>query len=143
MIKRLSKGLMLPLVVLLAVLAGCSTSSVPVGDEDEARRIAESYYAMLQNGEIARAAALYKPDQSGHWTMFLEEQFAKDGPLTSYSFKSDTVNTVFSGKFYIFQVGTKYGEKSADEIVTLLLKVNEQDIRIVSHKINPAGARAR
>lgn len=139
MIRSLSKGLMLLLATLLAVV-GCS-SGVPVGDEDEAKRIAESYYAHLQNGELARATELYEPGQRGHWTMFLNERFANAGPLTSYSFKSNTVNTVFSGKFYIFQVGAKYGEASADEILTLFLKVGEQKINIVSHKINPSGVR--
>lgn len=141
MIHSLNKGLLLPLVVLFLALGGCSTSSVPVGDEDEARRIVESYYALLQNGDFSKAVELYKPAQRGHWEMFLQNQQQEVGPITSYAIKSMTVNTVFSGKFYIFQVGTKYGEHSIDEIVTLFLKVTEQDIHIASHKIDPARAR--
>ncbi len=130
------KSLLLPLAVLLVALTGCTSGSVPIGDEDEARRIAESYYALLQNGELAKAVELYKPEQRGHWAMFLQNQAKELGPMTKYSFKSNTVNTVFSGKFYIFQVSTRYGDQAADEIVTLFLHVEEQNIHLVSHKVN-------
>jgi len=142
MTRNTSRGFLLPFVALLIALTGCTISDVPVGDEDEARKIAEQYYAMLQSGDLTKAATFYEPDQRGHWEMFLQKQAQEMGPMTSHSFKSKTVNTVFSGKFYIFQVGTKYGENSADEILTLFLKVGEQNIHIVSHKINPAGKRA-
>ncbi|HED40240.1 MAG TPA: hypothetical protein ENJ13_07385 [Chromatiales bacterium] len=133
-----TKSLFLPLLVLLAALTGCSSGSVPVGDEDEAMRIAESYYTLLQNGELAKAVELYEPDQQGHWAMFLQDQAKKLGPLTQYSFKSNTVNTVFSGKFYIYQISTRYGDQLADEILTLFLHVDDNTIHIASHKINLA-----
>jgi len=136
-----AKSLLLPLVVLLAALSGCSTSTVPVGDEDEAKRIAESYYALLQNGELGKAVELYKPDQQGHWAMFLQDKRKELGPMTKHSFKSNTVNTVFSGKFYIYQLSTRYGDQAADEILTLFLHVDDTQIEIASHKINLARSR--
>ena len=136
-----AKSLLLPLIVLLTALSGCSTSTVPVGDEDEAMRIAESYYALLKNGEPSKAVELYKPAQQGHWARFLQDQAKELGPLTKYSFKSNTVNTVFSGKFYIYQISTRYGDQAADEILTLFLHVDDTHIEIASHKINLAHSR--
>jgi len=135
------KRFLLPLVVLLVVMTGCSSGHVPVGDEDEAMRIAESYYAMLQNGEFDKAVELYKSDQQGHWTMFLQDNLKTHGPMTKYSFKSNMVNTVFSGKFYIYQISTHYGDQAADEILTLFLHVDDTEIEIASHKINLARSR--
>ncbi len=135
------KSLILPLAVLLVALTGCTSGSVPIGDVDEAKRIAENYYALLQNGELAKAVELYRPEQRGHWAMFLQNQAKEMGPMTKYSFKSNTVNTVFSGKFYIFQVSTRYGDQAADEILTLFLHVDEQNIHLASHKINLSASK--
>ncbi len=134
------KRFILPLVMLLIALTGC-TSNVPVGDEDEAMRIAESYYAMLQNGEFDNAVALFEANQQGHWAMFLQDNMKKLGLMTRYSFKSSMVNTVFSGKFYIYQISTRYGDQAADEILTLFLHVDDTEIEIASHKINLAHSR--
>ena len=135
------KRFLLPLVVLVMALSGCTSGSVPVGDEDEAMRIAESYYAMLQKGEFSKAVELYRPDQQGHWEMFLQANMKAHGPMTKYSFKSNMVNTVFSGKFYIYQISTRYGDQAADEILTLFLHVDDDTIQAASHKINLARSR--
>ncbi|MCF6323311.1 MAG: hypothetical protein L3J89_03140 [Gammaproteobacteria bacterium] len=134
------KRFILPLVMLLIALTGC-TSNVPVGDEDEAMRIAESYYAMLQNGEFDNAVELFEANQQGHWARFLQGNMKKLGLMTKYSFKSNMVNTVFSGKFYIYQISTRYGDQAADEILTLFLHVDDTEIEIASHKINLAHSR--
>jgi len=134
------KRFILPLVMLLIALTGC-TSNVPVGDEDEAMRIAESYYAMLQNGEFDNAVELFETNQQGHWAMFLQNNMKKLGLMTKYSFKNNMVNTVFSGKFYIYQISTRYGDQAADEILTLFLHVDDSEIEIASHKINLAHSR--
>ncbi len=134
------KRFSLPLIVLLMALTGC-TGNVPVGDEDEAMRIAESYYAMLQNGEFDSAVELFEVNQQGHWAMFLQDNMKKLGLMTKYSFKSNMVNTVFSGKFYIYQISTRYGDQAADEILTLFLHVDDTEIEIASHKINLARSR--
>ncbi len=141
MIRSLYKGLLLPFSVLLVALGGCTSGSIPVNDEAVAQQIVENYYSMLKKGEFTQATELYKPKQRGHWEMFLQKQLKEVGPLTSHAIKSTTINTVFSGKFYIFQVGTKYGEHSADEILTLFLKVTDDDIHIASHKIDLARGR--
>lgn len=136
-----SKRLLFSIGLLFVALSGCTSGSIPIGDEKEARKIAENYYALLQNGEMNKAVELFQPDQRGHWAMFLQNQLKELGPLTKYSFKSNTVNTVFSGKFYIFQVSTRYGDKAADEIVTLFLHVDESEIHLTSHKINLSRSR--
>ncbi len=140
---RAFKSPLLPLLLLLAALTGCTTGSIPVDDEGEAKRIAENYYTLLKNGEFDKAVELFEPNQQGHWAMFLKDQAKKFGPLTRFSFKNNTVNTVFSGKFYIYQVSTRYGDQLADEILTLFLHVDDSKIQIASHKINLARVRAQ
>lgn len=133
--KGSSRQLLFLFIVLL--LAACTTSQQGDGSQAEAKRIYEQYFAAIQAGDIDRAAALYPLEEQPRWREFLQQAAAQRGAMMSYSLDGIEENTVFSGKFYLFNVSTNNANFDAGEIVTLFKKLDEDRMHVVAHKIKP------
>jgi hypothetical protein len=117
----------------LALVASC-------GNPQEGRRVqilADQYYRNIQSGNLEQAAQLYLPQERGLALAMLQETRDKLGALHSYHFTGAEQNTVFSGRFYIFTVGTEYDHGEHTERLTLRSQVNTDEIVVVSQKIDP------
>ena len=110
------------------------------GNPQEGSRVqmlADQYYRQIQSGNLSAAAQLYSPQERALALGMLEETRDKLGALRSYHFTGAEQNTVFSGRFYIFTVGTEYGDHEHNERLTLRSQVNTDEIFVVSQKIDP------
>ncbi len=103
----------------------------------QSRRIAQHYYDLIKAGQFAQAAAMYPPKMRDRWQHKLQTTDAQLGDLQSYKINKLEESTVYSGKFYIFMVNTRYEKATAGEILTLLEKVNDNKLYIVHQKVSP------
>lgn len=111
--------------------AGCEGSH----DSQAAQQIALQYMKQVQAGDLDQAVKYYPEDTRRNWREFLNQAQKKNGPIKSYKFTNTEVNTVYSGKYYIFTVDVEYAKTSTTDYLTLFKSVSEDRLFIVSHKI--------
>ncbi|MFQ5469049.1 MAG: hypothetical protein ACE5EH_01955 [Gammaproteobacteria bacterium] len=119
------------------LLTACGT---PVEDI-EAQKIAASYFEAIKSKNFDRAASFYPPEQQEKWQAYLTEAHDKLGDLSSYNIHGIEPSTVYSGKRFIMDVATKYGDQIAAEVVILFAHVKTGKILLESHKISAKGFR--
>jgi hypothetical protein len=118
--------------IVLGLLSGCEGAH----DSSDAQQLATQYMQRIQAGDFAQAAQLYPEDMRRNWKDFLQQGEAKYGALRSYKFTGVEVNTVYSGKYYLFNVDAEYANASTMEVLTLFKNVSDNHFFIVSHKIS-------
>ncbi len=122
----------------MLLLAGALLSACTIPDHaGEARKLAQQYYEHLKSGRLSEAAALFPPDKRDEQLEILRDEQRRFGALRRYRINGVETNTVYSGKFYIFLVDSEYQQTAAGEILTLLEKVNDDRLYIVSQKVDP------
>jgi hypothetical protein len=133
------------LVALLSVawifLTGCSIGS-PEGDE--VAKLADQLYHDQQAGDIDKLLSYYAGGRSPEqWRLELEHVQEKLGKVKSYQLKHSEVNTVLSGRYYIFEYQVTYDSgKQAKETVTFFDTVEADDRpAVVAHAISAEGFR--
>jgi len=125
-------------VVLLGLLTALLLSACSIPDHgSQARRTAQHYYDFIKTKQFARAAAMYPPQMRDEWQNKLQDTAEQLGNLQSYQINKLEESTVYSGKFYLFMVNTRYEKATAGEILTLREKVNDKKLYIVHQKISP------
>jgi hypothetical protein len=122
---------------IMLVAAVALTACGPRESGGQVRIFAEQYYRLIQGGDFEGAAAMYPEGERAFARGVLEEAHEKHGALKSFHFTASEQNTVFSGRFYIFSVGTEYEDGEHDERLTLKSQVNSGDLVMVSQKIDP------
>jgi len=120
-------------LIALLLLTACSIPDHGI----QARRFAQNYYDFIKARQFARAAAMYPPKMRVEWQNKLQDTAKKLGNLQSYQINKLEESTVYSGKFYIFMVNTRYEKTTAGEILTLREKVNDNKLYILHEKISP------
>jgi len=120
------------LLLYVFVVLGCTTPS----NEGQAKQIALQYYELIKSQQFDKAVALFPPDIQQQWLETLQRTHEKLGNLTSYRFSNVEMNTVYSGKYYLFITDTQYETSKAGEILTLFEKVTDNKLYIVARKIN-------
>lgn len=138
-----SKTIRLGLISLWWVLSGCSVGSPEVG---VAQKVADSFYQAQQQQELEKALSLYSDARvPEEWRTHLENLNRSLGTVQSYSLKNVEVNTVLSGRLYLFDYQVNYSSgKGAAETLTLFDSVEPDDEpRIASHTVAAEGFNAR
>ncbi|HHH35696.1 MAG TPA: hypothetical protein ENK48_02570 [Gammaproteobacteria bacterium] len=120
----------------LCLLAGLAACTIP-DHSRHAQELARQYYQHLKAGALDQAAALFPPDKRDMQLAILKERLQKLGALQDFQLSGEENSTVYSGKFYIFDADTRYEKTAASEVLTLLEKVNDDKLYVVSQKVDP------
>lgn len=119
------------LLFCLILVGGCESSH----DSQAAQQMALVYMKQVQAGDFDQAVKFYPEDTRRNWRDFLQKAQEKNGPIRSYKFTNTEVNTVYSGKYYLFTVDVEYAKTSTTDYLTLFKSVSDDHLFIVSHKI--------
>ena len=119
------------LLFCLILLGGCEGSH----DSQAAQQMALAYMKQVQAGDFDQVVKFYPEDTRRNWRDFLHKAQEKNGPIRSYKFTNTEVNTVYSGKYYLFTVDIEYAKTSTTDYLTLFKSVSDDRLFIVSHKI--------
>lgn len=128
-------------IALLSLLAACSMGS-PTGDV--VAKEVEGFYKARQQQDIDVALGYYSNKRPAEdWQHHLEHVASQLGNVESFEKKRMEVNTVLSGRFYIFDYQVKYSSGAdASETLTFFDTVKEDDkFGIVAHVISADGYR--
>lgn len=128
-------------LVLVLALSACSVGSP---DADVVQKVVDQFYQTQQQQDIDSAVKFYSDKRSPDaWRSHLENIADSLGKVETYQFKLVEVNTVLSGRFYIFEYEVLYSSgKNAKEILTLYNTVESDDVTtIVAHVISADGYR--
>jgi hypothetical protein len=121
-------------------LAGCTIGS-PEG-ETVHKLVDRFYQARQQQQDIGKIVKYYSDRRTPEeWRAHLEKISKTLGTVKSFKFKNMEVNTVFSGRTYIFDYRVDYSSgKTAAETLTVFDTVKSDDEpKIVSHVISADG----
>ena len=135
--KKIYVGVMSLLLVLL--VSGCSMGSP---DINVAQKAVDGYYQAQQQQDLDKALTFYSDKRSPEeWRAHLEHLRDSLGTVQGYSLKHTEVNTVLSGRFYIFEYQVNYSSgKGAKETLTLFDSVEAEDTPLIaSHAIMAEG----
>ncbi len=135
--KKIRNGLMSLLLVLF--VSACAIGSPGV---EVVQKMADGFYQAQQQQDMEKALSFYSDKRVvQEWRAHLEHLAATLGTVQSYSLKNTEVNTVLSGRFYIFDYQVNYSSgKGAAETLTLFDSIEEDDApKIVSHAIAAEG----
>lgn len=131
------------IVVLLGLfwgsLTGCSIGS-PSGEEIAV--LVDELYATHQAGDIEAVLPYYDGGRStDQWRAYLKHVQKNLGKVKSYQLKNSEVNTVLSGRYYIFDYQVVYDSgKQAKETITFFDTVEVDDKTLVAaHNILAVG----
>lgn len=126
--------------ILLALLvSGCSVGSPGV---EVAQTAVDGFYQAQQQQDMAKALGFFSDKRTPEeWRSHLEHLHDALGMVQSYTQKGVEVNTVLSGRFYIFDYQVNYSSgKGAKETLTLFDSVDEGDAPLIaSHTIMAEG----
>lgn len=126
-------------LVLVLALSACSMGSP---DADVVQKMVDQFYQTQQQQDIDSAVKYYSDKRSPDaWRSHLENIADSLGKVETYQFKRMEVNTVLSGRFYIFEYEVSYSSgKNAKETLSLYDTVESDDVTsIVAHVINADG----
>lgn len=130
------------LLVSLVVLLSCTKD---VSDE-QAEKTMQEFQAALQAQDFDKALSYYSnsffeivPRES--WEKQLKEVQEKLGAIQSFKLKERSVNTVFSGKRFIYIYNVTYAQDVATETIVLEQELTEKQAKIVVHKIDSKALR--
>ena len=127
--------------IFIFMLAACSIGS-PTGEVVE--KEVEGFYKARQEQNVDLVLGYYSNKRSAEeWQTHVEHVASSLGQVESFRKIRMEVNTVLSGRFYIFDYQVKYTSgKDALETVTFFDTVKEDDkFGIVAHVISADGYR--
>ncbi|WP_455200700.1 hypothetical protein [Kaarinaea lacus] len=82
----------------------------------------------------------YKSIPREHWRSRLQQFMNYMGPMESYRITHTQADTKFSGKFFVFLLDTRHeGKKKAKHVVTFILPVDDDEVKLIGHKITAKG----
>lgn len=130
-------------MLLLLSLSACTIGSPGA---DVVKQRVEQFYQAQQQQDLEVALGFYSPSEKlsiEAWRSHLEHVSESLGKVETHEFKRMEVNTVLSGRFYIFEYQVSYDSgKSAKETLTLFVTVETDDVPgIVAHVIMAEGYR--
>ncbi len=126
-------------LLLVLLLSACSIGSP---DASTVQKVADQFFLAQQQQDFDTAVKFYSDNRSPEaWRSHLENISGSLGNIESYQFKRMEVNTVLSGRLYIFEYEVSYSSgKNAKETLTLFDTVESDDVTgIVSHVISADG----
>ena len=126
------------IIIIATALSACGANSP---SQEIANTIAEQFYQARLAGDQAAALSHYTPQRPAEtWQAHLDHIESSLGALQRYELKRSEVNTVFSGRYYIFDYTTHYSSgATARETLTIFNKVGEEETTIVAHDVSADG----
>lgn len=124
---------------LYLLLSACTVGSPGA---DAGRQVAERYYQAMQKQDMGAALGFFSDNRAPEaWRSHLENIADSLGDVERFEYRRKEVNTVFSGRYYIFEYQVNYDSgRNAKETLTLFDSVESDDQpRIVSHVITAEG----
>lgn len=140
------------LLLILIVTAFFLTGLVACGDGDNGSNLMENPVVLKkaealmediknQNYDLAvkqYSKSFFTSQSQEEWLAKLKAYGNDRGPMLSYKLIKSQADTRFSGKFYILEyMAVHQGKKRANHIITMILPVDEDGIKIIGHKITP------
>lgn len=126
------------------LILGLSACSIGSPDAEVAKQRVEQYFQAQQQQNLEAALGFYSSSEKrsiDNWRSHLEHVSKSLGKVEHHEFKRMEVNTVLSGRFYIFEYQVSYDSgKSAKETLTMYDTVESDDVPgIVAHVILAEG----
>ncbi len=124
---------------LCLLLSACTVGSPGA---EAGRQVAERYYQAMQKQDLDAALGFFSDNRTPEaWRSHLENIAASLGSVERFEYKREEINTVFSGRYYIFEYQVNYDSgRNAKETLTLFDSVESDDKpRIASHVIAAEG----
>jgi len=140
MIKKLNKKALLTLkfgfIIFLLSLTGCTQEA----DEAQVLPLAEAFFTTIKEKNFEQSLTFYTQDffnlkSKAQWLDYLKDVNAKLGNLEGIKIRRQQVNTIFSGRRFIFEFSNRYTNGLATETVIFFQKVGDEKIKIQMHKI--------
>jgi len=139
--KEMRVGLMSLLLALAVLVSACSIGSP---ETEVAQQAVEGFYQAQQQQDMEKALKYFSNKRTPEeWRSHLEHLRDSLGAVQNYALKHTEVNTVLSGRFYIFEYQVNYNSgKGAKETLTLFDSVEADDTPLIaSHAIMAEGFR--
>jgi len=129
---------------LLLLLGACGEKGNPNIDSNPvvAEKAAAVFRAM-QAGDYDAVLAQYdegffKTQTREGWRDKLKATMDERGPMTAWHLRRSQADTRFSGKFFLYEYETVHdGDKRLHHLMTFVWPVNDDEIRLLGHKITP------
>lgn len=128
-------------VACAVLLNACSPPSADVDLEPKLNQL----FSSLQANDIDTALSFYSDEfyqgiPRPEWRKRLQEFNSYMGEMTGFRIRNRQADTRFSGKFFVFELESAHaGGKKARHIITYILPVNGDPVKLVAHKISAKG----
>lgn len=121
----------------VSLLAACSA---PQATGDQARQVVEQFYAALKAADYAGAAGHMDPnffqrEPQEVWIASMKNIADKLGPLQEMKLKESQINTIYSGRQFLYIFINRYEKGNATETVVLLQPLDKKEIKVVAYKV--------
>lgn len=127
-----------------SVLMGCvsllAACGAPQATGDQARQVVEQFYAALKAADYTGAAGHMDPnffqrEPQDVWIASMKNVAAKLGPLQEMKLKESQINTIYSGRQFLYIFINRYEKGNATETVVLLQPLDKKEIKVVAYKV--------
>lgn len=127
--------------LLAFVLSGACSMQQASGEQ--AQDIVRKFQAAFNAGDFSLAMSFYGDEffqvrTRDGWEAQLRQMREKLGKVEASRLSETQINTVYSGRQFLFVFENKYDRGTASETMVLLQPVDSPDIKIVMHKLDPA-----
>lgn len=111
---------------------------------DQAQEVVRKFQAAFNAGNHDAALMLYGDEffqlrSRESWLAQLRQMREKLGELQSSQLSESQINTVYSGRQFLFVFVNKYSLGNATETMVLLQPVDSPQIKIVMHKVESSA----
>lgn len=127
------------MLVCLAALAfaGCNMKQAT---EAQARQIVDQFYLAIKAGDFAGASKslseeFFQREPRESWIATMQKNASKLGALQEIKLKETQVNTIYSGRQFLYIFINRYEKGNATETMVLLQPVDKPAIEIVAYKV--------
>jgi len=123
-------------LTLIFILSACTKEA----KKEDVSKLSASLFTAIQNKDYDKALTFYAKEffnltPADNWVAHLKDVNNKLGDLQTIKLKTEAASTVFSGKRFIFIYTNRYKNGLAKETVIFFQKINTQEIKVHSHKI--------
>lgn len=128
-------------IILIAVLVGVTLGCTQEASEEQVTPMVEEYFAAMQAKDFDKLLTFYHDDffnahPAPEWVDYLKHVRATLGEIESLKLKQSQVNTVLTGRRFIYEYSVKYEQGFAKETVMFFQDIGGTDIKVQMHKID-------